>query len=276
MRLKSKKILGVDITVDSKDNILEYVRKYLIKAPSAKHQAQKKTVKPLVIFTPNPEIINFAAKNPYFRKIVNTAQINIPDGAGTVWAVKKQQKLQIPKISGVDFMNDLCKEASDNAVMTGLIGGRKGVALKTLKCLREKYPKLKGEVFEIPKMEFSILNFQFSINKSNSNFQKYLKNLAKIIIKKKIGIFFVALGFPKQEYFINQLKLEIGNWKLEIPLILMSVGGAFDYLSGKTPRAPLWMRERGLEWLYRLIREPWRIKRQLEGAGFFLKILFGN
>jgi N-acetylglucosaminyldiphosphoundecaprenol N-acetyl-beta-D-mannosaminyltransferase len=283
MQLKSKKILGVDITVESKENILEYVRKYLIEAPSSKYQAQKKTVKPLVIYTPNPEIINYAVKNPDFKKAVNTAQISIPDGAGTVWALKKQYKMKIPKITGVDFMDDLCKMSSEYAVTTGLIGGGKGVALKTLKCLREKYPKLKGMVFEEIKMEVGSKksevgnkkNIKFNDNQKISGFdfngkeissEKYFAKLAKEILRKRIRILFVALGFPKQEYFINQLKLEI-------PLILMSVGGAFDYISGNTPRAPLWMRERGLEWLYRLIKEPWRIKRQLQGAGFFWRVM---
>ena len=61
--------------------------------------------------------------------------------------------------------------------------------------------------------------------------------------------------------------------KFTNPLVLMSVGGTFDYLAGKVPRAPGWMRERGLEWLYRLVREPRRLKRQLRGASFFLEVL---
>jgi N-acetylglucosaminyldiphosphoundecaprenol N-acetyl-beta-D-mannosaminyltransferase len=86
---------------------------------------------------------------------------------------------------------------------------------------------------------------------------------------KKIGILFVALGFPKQEFFINSLEYRIQNSEYRNPLVLMSVGGSFDYISGSIKRAPEWMQNMGLEWLYRLIKKPSRIGRQLKGARFF-------
>src|SRR3990167_7546297 len=104
MRLQTKKILGVEVTTSNRNLILEKTRKYLSQIPKSKFQFSKTSIKPLVIFTPNPEIINFARENPDYRKIVNKAQIKIPDGNGVVWAIKKIHKMQIEVIPGVEMM----------------------------------------------------------------------------------------------------------------------------------------------------------------------------
>ena len=275
-----KNILGIDFTINKKEDILEEIGKYLKLGTRDEGLGTRKWVKPLVIYTPNPEIVTFAQKNPVFKKIVNSAQINIPDGFGIVWAMKKIYGIEIDKITGVDFMQDLVKWASKNLVVTGLIGGRQRVALKTAECLRVKSPDIKIEVFHTPEIE---IRQQITDNKqqgktkwiirdSNGRIidnQKYFRNLLKEINRKAVDILFVALGFPKQEYFIDRIKNYESRIKNNKPLVLMAVGGAFDYISGRVPRAPAWMRKRGLEWLYRLIREPWRLPRQIKGVEFF-------
>ncbi len=308
MGLKTKKILDVVVTVQEKDEILEEIKKYFKKAESGKRKAESAGVKPLVIFTPNPEIINFAQKNIFFREIVNSAQINIPDGAGIVWALKKKENMSIDRISGADFILDLCKLADKNGFTVGLIGGKNGVALKTSECLLEKYKNLKTEVLGEPGVEVRIMNYELGTRSRevairnyeleirnrdegnrihNSYFiihdssgrkvdsKEYFSGLVKTIGKKKIDILFVALGFPKQEYYIESVKREALSGKIARPLVLMAVGGTFDYISGTITRAPFWVRESGFEWLYRLIRESWRLKRQVAGAGFFFRVLFG-
>ena len=93
MSLKSKIIIGVKITIASQHEILEEIEKYLAKR-------EKNGGKPLTIFTPNPEIIMYAQKDQIFKEIVNTAQINLSDGAGVVWAVKKLHGVKIERIAG--------------------------------------------------------------------------------------------------------------------------------------------------------------------------------
>ncbi|MBI3955128.1 WecB/TagA/CpsF family glycosyltransferase, partial [Candidatus Gottesmanbacteria bacterium] len=252
-----------------------------------------KGIEPLVIFTPNPEIINYAQKDQYFKQIVNSAQINIPDGAGLCFAMEKKFHLKIPRLSGTDLMLDMCDMSSNNRFTIGLIGGRKGVALETKERLLIKYPKLKIEVLTAPEVilvkkyvgasikyignkkshsqntKYLILN---TSDKQDDKTERYFQDLVKEICNRKIDILFVALGFPKQEYFIKNIKDQISNIKYDKPLALMSVGGAFDYISGRVKRAPLWMRKNGLEWLFRLLQEPKRIIRMLRGSVFFYRI----
>ena len=141
-------------------------------------------------------------------------------------------------------MLDLCSMAEKEGLTVGLIGGRRGVAVEALECLQNKYPNLKGWAMEEPETKM-----------------------------KNVDIIFVALGFPKQEYFINLLSNEAIEQSSNRALVLMAVGGTFDYLAGRSIRAPGWVRNIGLEWLYRLIHEPWRLPRQLEGGKFFLQVL---
>lgn len=291
------KILGVKITTENEDFILEKINKYFKKGKSRKAKGKSDGVKPLVIFTPNPEIVVFAQKNDSFRETVNSSQINLPDGAGIPWAIEKKYGLKIARISGVDFMFSLCRQAAEKTYRIGLIGGRSGLALATSDCLQRFYPGL--EVIALGEPEIRIRNKELRIRNKNHNSEFnihnseekhieskiYFENLINTIEQRKIDILFVGLGFPKQEYFIDRIKnyeLRIKSRKLRDqafagnnrPMVMMAVGGSFEYITGRVRRAPKWMRERGLEWAYRLIREPWRWKRQFTGSVFFPQIYF--
>ncbi len=286
------KILGVKINLNKKDEVLEEVRKYLVTKNKEQITKNKNRVNPLVIFTPNPEIINYAQKDSFFKQIVNSAQINIPDGAGLCLAIEKKFHLKTVRLSGTDLMMDICNLSSKNSFTIGLIGGRGDVALATRECLLRDYPNLKIEVLEGPEIIVSGIKYQVSSirdknipdtkyiilnteEKQAERTELYFKNLVKELQDKKIDILFVALGFPKQEYFISQLSVVSSQVSVR-PLILMGVGGAFDYISGRVQRAPLWMKEKGLEWLYRLVNEPWRYKRQLAGMSFFWQVFLDH
>jgi len=262
MGLQSKKILGIGITISPKTEILEEIRKYLVSDNKKQITDNKKSKESLIIFTPNPEIITYAQKDKEFRQIVNSAQINLPDSRGVVWAIKKLYRINIEQIAGADFFFDLCYLANRESFTVGLIGGREGVALDTRECLLRSYPKLKVEVLEAPAVIVSRIRYQVSsINdkkipntkylilnteeKQIEETEKYFQNLAEKIIKREIDILFVALGFPKQEYFIRKIKNQISKIKDCKPLVLIAVGGSFDYLSGRIPRAPEWVRDKG-------------------------------
>lgn len=198
-----KYILGVKIDDVNMDEALGIVHGWL-------QESKKK-----YIVTPNPEFIMTAQKDLEFKKILNDADLSIPDGAG----LKLSGKIK-NTVPGVDLMEKLVDKSRDWAVTIGLLGGRDGVANETFECLQKKYPSIK-------------------------------------IDNASPDLLFVALGAPKQEKWIaeNLPKLPIK--------VAMGVGGSFDYISGKVPRAPKWLRSLGLEWLFRLVIQPWRIKRQL-------------
>jgi len=298
MGLLHKTLLGIKITISSESIILEEIKKYLTKGKSKKAKVKNTVINPLIIYTPNPEIISFAQKNDLYRKIVNASQIAIPDGFGVCWAMQKIQKIRLTRICGVDLMISLCAMASKSTFTIGLIGGRQSVALKALECLQEKSPGLKGWAIDGPEIKIKELRIKNNESETKNNLLKqpfrdsciiihdfsgktidtgkYFSDLVREIIKQKIDILCVALGHPKQEYFIDKIKSQKSEVKSDRPLVIMAVGGSFDYISGRVPRAPVWMQNAGMEWLYRLIREPWRWKRQFRGAEFFLRILLGQ
>lgn len=293
MDKNSISIVGVKISTLSKDQVLEEIRKYLLEIRDEKAEIRKKGMKPFVIFTPNPEIISYAEKDANLKQIINSGQINIPDGTGVVWAAKKIYGKTIRRISGADLVTDIAKMSSQNGLVMGLIGGRGGVALKSLECLQKLHPKLRGwgvdgPVVGIVNYDLRIMNGKDSgvnrrvdemIRKANRPDQEVtqetMKAIAEKITSQKTDILLVGLGFPKQEYFINSLRDILGqNYKLDKPLLLMTVGGTFDYISGRLKRAPAIMREHGVEWLYRLIVQPSRASRQLRGLKFFWKVIW--
>jgi len=188
------------------------------------------------IVTPNPEFLVAAHKDTVFKKILNDADLSIPDGVG----LKLSGKIK-NTFSGTDFMEELIRVAAEKGFTAGFLGGKDGVAEKCAERLKRKYPTLK--------VSFTSADAE-----------------AKI---PPLDLLFVALGHIKQEKWIAA-NLD------KIPVHLaMGVGGAFDYLSGRVPRAPKWMRDLGFEWLFRLIMQPWRIKRQL-ALGQYIRYLLAE
>ncbi len=249
--LHKKKILGVGITADSKNKILEYVLQIVWGGD------QK-----LFIATPNPEILVYAQKHLAYKDKLNSADIALPDGVGLMFASRLMRKGIHERIPGVDFIEELCKAARKKPLSIGLLGGRGGVAELAAECLKQKYPWIKvvfvGEEW-LGDSGFKIKDLRFK-KREILNPKSYFLN------PPQIDILFVAYGFPKQEEWIYE-NLE----KLPVKAA-MGVGGAFDYLSGKVHRAPGVFRAMGLEWLFRLMTQPWRIKRQLALVEFLILI----
>ncbi len=250
MRQNAVKVLGISISDTSKKEILEEIQKYL-------SQERKITQKNLKIFTPNTEQLVLAHKNSVFAAVLNRADVAIPDTGGVVWASTILTKNPIRKpIPGVEFMEDLVQLAEKCHVPIGLIGGRANLAVDTLNCLRQKYKLLQDSwAQDGPEIDGNTLPDDI-----------YFGRLGRRIIREGTRIVFVALGPPKQEYFIERLSREVHG------VIFMAVGGSFDILSGRLRRAPKWVRNMkipffmnsiGSEFLWRLILEPWRFRRQL-------------
>ncbi|HVZ11995.1 MAG TPA: WecB/TagA/CpsF family glycosyltransferase [Patescibacteria group bacterium] len=241
--LSSIKLLGVKITTASEEEILEYIEKKL----SERSKTGTKNLpgdRQVVIFTPNPEQIVAAQFDNSLKSLLNSADIALPDGVGVVVGARL---LGLPirrRIAGVDFMKSLTQHLqkhdlsiSKRPVVTGLIGSQEGVAVEAGKRLQKISPKMTigyaSDVYDREKMSAS-----------------------------GVDILYVGLGFPKQEKWIE-------SHKSEVPAtVLMAVGGSFDFLSERVVRAPAFLRKIGLEWLFRLVRQPWRIFRQLRLAVF--------
>lgn len=274
MSLITGKVLGISITLNPKKEILEYFRKYL-------KDGSWSGKKSLVIATPNPEQVVYADQHEWYERLLNQADVAVPDGIGVVWAINRQNLAkQITRIAGVDLMVYLTELAAKEGVSIGLIGGRGGVAVKALKCLQETYPKLKGWAEELGEIE-----------DLGAGLDQETEEIAGKIRQTGTGVVFVGLGVPKQEVVIERLvrnseairglaltsfvegKIRSDKQRPVRPVIFMSVGGAFDFLSGRIHRAPVFIRKIGFEWIWRLTVEPWRWRRQLALVKFVYLVL---
>lgn len=185
------------------------------------------------IVTPNPEFLVAAQRDKLFRQILNKADLAIPDGRGL-----RLFGDIVCNTPGIDLVEALVKMASENGFTVAFLGGRGKVAEETGERLQKRYPKLKI-TFADPGGE---------IDKDGNGSLK---------LPSPADLLFVAFGPPKQEKWIfkNLSKMSIK--------VAMGVGGSFDLISGRIPRAPKWIRYLGFEWLFRLAIQPWRLKRQL-------------
>lgn len=255
-------ILGVNITNETEEKVSEYILDKI-------YHKEK-----CLIVTPNPEFFVYASRHPGFKSILNQADVALPDGVGLTIAARI---LGIPlraRITGVDFIESLCEASLKKPISMGFLGGRGGVAEKTVKRLEKKYPWIEavwvGEEWDGLANGLSENNNDIvrSIQRKQIKNRKKSKDQSRksLAISHKpfanIDILFVAFGFPKQEEWIVK---HLPNLPVTAA---MGVGGAFDYLSGDIVRAPKIVRRIGLEWLFRLIRQPWRFKRQLALIAF--------
>lgn len=299
MSLNKQKILGIDITVSPKDIILEYIQKYLSSETKSNGKPSENTVQPLVIVTPNAEQIVFARSHLYFAKLLNQADVALPDGIGVVFASRVLRTTTGSgdgafvgsRIPGVEFMEELVGVAAKRGARIGLIGGYRGVADEALECLRKMHPKLDGWAKDGPAIEVG-KNGEMQVKDGNvKSSDEYCTQVAEHIVRTNTQMIFVALGAPKQEVFIERLRYKLSlreNTKQSrrdrhvpengtrddmIPIVLMSVGGSFDIITGRLKRAPVFIRSIGFEWLWRLLQEPWRVYRQTALWKFIVLVL---
>lgn len=203
-----------------------------------------------LIFTPNPEMLVKAGKDPYFKDTLNSGNLNICDGMG-LWLAGKLKGEKIDRIAGVDFIFEVCKIAEQEKCSVYLLGGREeGTAEKAAVVLKKSFPNLR--IVGCQKGPIIKENFQFPI----SHFMASPDELVRRVSSAKPDILFVAFGMGKQEKWLRENLPKLPSVKIG-----MGVGGSFDYISGEVSRAPLLMRKVGLEWAYRLWKEPSRILR---------------
>ncbi|MCS7093198.1 MAG: WecB/TagA/CpsF family glycosyltransferase [Patescibacteria group bacterium] len=231
----------------SKKNILEKIIKFIEKPAGCLH-----------IVSLNPEIAIIAEEFPYFKRAISEAPIKIIDGFGIVMARKILGLGGGERVPGVDLMEDLIKIASKMSLRVMLIGGKPGLADKLSNCYQKQHPQAKFVGIE------GVTNIK---EESGKRLKREEKKIFEIVSDFKPQIVFVAFGSPYQEIWLYR------NRKKFDKMVAMGVGGAFDFLAGEVPRAPRFMRKLGLEWLFRLITQPWRWRRQLRLIKFLCQVI---
>jgi N-acetylglucosaminyldiphosphoundecaprenol N-acetyl-beta-D-mannosaminyltransferase len=212
--------------------------------------------KPAYVITPNAQHIVLLEKEKRLQEVYDHADLVIPDGISLLIAARLYGRSLQQRIAGVDLFKALCGQAAEADLQVFLLGGRPGSAELAAMVLKQASPNLRCATYCPP------LGFE---QRSAA-----LKQTADAITRAKPDILFVALGAPKQEYWIYEHGLQ-----LSVP-VCIGVGGSFEIVGGVVPRAPLWTQNIGCEWLYRLCREPRRMWRRylignMEFAGIVLR-----
>lgn len=260
----TKKICNFDLIITNKEQLLIGLEKAVSRGEQ------------LWAVTLNPEFVIASKKDTAFEKDLQEADLLLPDGIGLLWAAEVVGKSGFFSrvfaglgtgvkvltgqfsdriISGTDLMDDLCRLGANKGWPVYFFGAGKGTAQKALLVLKEKYPGLRGWADDGPEVD--------DWSKTDENYW------VEKINRKKPVLLFVAFGMKKQEQFISRNRRQLNA------NFVMGVGGAFDYWSGRIKRAPRVWRRAGLEWFYRLLNQPWRLKRQLALLRFVFSVLRG-
>ncbi len=207
----------------------------------------KSSKKRLVISSVNPEIVLQCEKDSVLTRVINNSDLKIADGIGIVFTLKLLYKKNVERITGIDLFEKILKSDLKSKRIF-LYGSAPGVAMMAQDKLNEKYG--------------------CNIVKAIDGYEQDNEKIINEINNSLADLVFVGLGCPKQEKWIEENKDKLPNVSL-----LMGVGGSFDVLSGNIKRAPLFIQKIHLEWLYRLLKQPKRIIRQLSLITFVIKVL---
>ncbi len=201
------------------------------------------------VVTPNPEIVWLARKMPELKTAVNGADLVIPDGIGIIYAARILGTPLKERVPGIELAEALVSLAAEEKLPVFLLGAKPGVAERAGENLCRKYPGLRiagcGD--------------------------GYFKEDAPVLARLRESgarLIIVCLGFPRQELWMAAHREEVGS------ALMLGVGGSMDVFAGDVKRAPeAWCRA-GLEWLYRLLSQPSRIKRMIKLPVFLLSVVW--
>lgn len=231
--MKQNNIFKIPIENLKKKDILEKIEKYIAHPSGFFH-----------IVSLNPENIVLSEENNAFKQVIITAQIRLIDGVGVALVGRLLGVKVGERVMGADLMQDLLDLAGKDRMRVMFLGGRDDLALSLSKCYLQKCPSAK-------------FVGTMGIRDIKNPKKEEEDRIFSIVSDFKPQLLFVAFGSPFQELWLWKHRQSLTN------VICMGVGGAFDFLAGCVPRAPLFLRKIGLEWLFRLIVGPWRWRRQL-------------
>lgn len=234
--MEKEKYLGVDVSLLTYDEILAATKERIAKGEQS------------TIIAVNPEKVMVANQDPLVKELINGSTFQIPDGVGILLASKLKGGKLKERVTGVDMMERLLQFAAQEGHGVFFYGAKEEVVSEAKRKLEERYPSLQIVGYE-------------------NGYVTDHEKLVESINQSGATLLFVALGSPKQELWIRE-HMDKLNVK-----VFQGVGGSFDVFAGKVKRAPLFFRKLGLEWFYRLMKEPKRLKRQLNLPRFLWRVL---
>lgn len=186
--------------------------------------------------------------NPNLRAAVLDCDLINADGQPIIWVSRLLQSPLKERVTGIDLFDVLIARCAERGLRPYLVGARQEVVARTVDVLKRKYPKL-----------------QFAGWRDGYWSAEAEAGVVQEIRKARPDVLCMAVGSPKQELFLRKWKKE-----MQVPFV-MGVGGSFDVTAGVLKRAPRWMQDSGLEWLFRLAQEPRRLWRRylIEDMAFF-------
>ncbi|GCE14279.1 WecB/TagA/CpsF family glycosyltransferase [Tengunoibacter tsumagoiensis] len=236
-------VLGVRVDRITQQQVLDYIIERIV-------TQQQSTLLCQQIITVNPEFVMAAQRNSDFLTCINQAALVVPDGIGIVWAARYLGRPTPERVTGVDTVVALARRCAEAGYRLYLLGAAPGVAEIAASRLQELAPGL-----------------QIAGTYAGSPAASEEETILERISNARADILLVAYGAPAQDLWIkrNLSRLPVA--------IAIGVGGTFDFLAGRQQRAPHWMQRAGLEWLYRLYREPWRWRRMLSLPLFVIQVV---
>lgn len=208
--------------------------------------------KSLIIFTPNAEMLVDANRDDVFREQLNQSDVALPDSISVVWASSVLGEEKVQRITGVDALQEIIEITAEKNKGIVLLGGNSNSAELSASRFRQEFKNLDIEGID-PGL----------VSVDNDDWSEP-KDLIQKINHLKPTVLAVAFGHKKQEKWILDHIDQLPSVR-----VVMGVGGALDYLSGNIKRAPKCMRKLGLEWLFRLIKQPSRIGRIIKATIIF-------
>jgi N-acetylglucosaminyldiphosphoundecaprenol N-acetyl-beta-D-mannosaminyltransferase len=210
---------------------------------------------PVYVVTPNVQHVVMFQQDREFQKVYDQAFLSVPDGVPLLWAARLMNTPLKGRVNGTDLVDELCKVSAQKKFKVFFLGGRPKAANKAASIMRQKYSQLEIVDTYCPP-------YNFEQNRAE------ITKTVQIIKTAKPDILFVGLGAPKQEKWMRTF-----HHQLEVP-VSIGIGGSFELLSGMVNRAPKWMQQSGLEWLFRLMAEPRRLwKRYLISNTVFVWLI---
>ena len=199
------------------------------------------------VVTPNPEIVEVCRENPAAKEAVNGADLVLPDGIGVIKGAVMLGTPLKERVPGIEFAAHLMERMAEEGMSLYLLGAKPGVAEMAAKNLTEKYPGLQ-------------------IAGTHDGYFKEDGPVVEVIAASGADCVFVCLGAPKQELWIRK------NGEATGAHLLCGLGGCLDVFAGVVERAPKFWCDHGLEWFYRLLKEPKRIGRMMKLPLFLVHV----
>lgn len=226
--MRKQKLLNTYVNNLSMDETISTIERMI--------KAEKKSY----VVAINVDVVMKIEQDAYLKKIVDQADMVLVDGKPLIWIAKWHKQPVKEKISGSDLVPLLCKKAAEKGYRLFILGGKEGIADQAKQRLEKQYPQIQIVGTYAPP-------FGFEKNKSE------LEHINSMISEVKPDLLITCFGCPKQEKFIYE---NIKNYEAKVSIC---AGATVDFLAGNVKRAPRWMSNHGLEWLYRFFQEPKRL-----------------